>query len=167
MSLLASDFLSEHTCEPVGYVCSGEGEMFVVCRSEGRSGKGLAGEDRLAFPIAVVRRLASLHSQGFGCGGIAPDAVEFSGKEAKLFNPSKIYALQEGDSPYYEAVSTLRALVSSGAAKVGDLPRLASAYLSYSPVCRHGIFEHLQRKGINSSLHQALAGEAKRFAAYF
>jgi len=167
MALVASDGLSEHAAEPVGYVCAQEGEIFVVCRNSGRGRKALASDEAGAFSLAVVKRLATLHSQGFGCGGLSPDAVEFCGKEAKLLSPSSVFALTDGDSLYYEAVSTLRSLVSAGVANEMELPLLASAYLSHSPVCRHEISEHLKKKGSAASPARALAEAAKRFAPYF
>lgn len=167
MALASAEGLSEHAAEPVGYVCAEAGEIFVVCRNSGRAGKSLARDEGSAFSQAIVKRLAMLHSQGFGCGGLSPDAVEFCGKEAKLLNPARIFALADGDSIYYEAVSTLRALVSSGVASEADLPRLASAYLSRSPVCRHEISEHLGKKGVRAKPAQALADAARRFALYF
>ncbi len=167
MALVSAEGLSEHASEPVGYVCGEHGEIFVVCRTSGKAAASLAADERTAFSHAVVKRLASLHSQGFGCGGLSPDAVEFSGREVKLLNPSSVFALMDGDSIYYEAVSTLRALVSAGMAKEGELPKLASAYLSHSPVGRHEISEHLKKKKVRAPPAQALADAAKRFVPYF
>ena len=167
MALVSAEGLSEHTNEPVGYVCAQEGEIFVVCRSEGKKGVEIAPDEGNAFSYAVVRRLAALHTEGLGCGGLSPDAVEFSGKEAKLLNPSQLFALHEGETTFYEAVSTLRALVSSGAAREEDLPRLASAYLSHSPVCRHEIVQHLQKKGKGGSAKDELVKSAMRIIPFF
>ena len=167
MVLVASDYLATHASEPVGYVCSGEGEIFVVCRTTGRGKGEIAKEERRAFSLSVVRRLAALHTDGFGCGGLSPGAVEFSGREAKLLHPSRIFALHEGETTFYEAVSTLRALVSEGMASEDELRCLSGAYLSHSPVCRHGIVEHLQKKGISAQPKDALVSAALKFAAYF
>ena len=167
MALVSAEGLSEHTAEPVGYVCAEQGEIFVVCRSCGRKGREIAQDERAAFSTAIVKRLASLHTQGFGCGGLSPEAVEFTGKEAKLLNPSQIFALHEGETTFYEAVSTLRALVSSSVAKETDLPRLASAYLSHSPVCRHEIVQHLQKKGKKGSAKDELVKSAMKIIPFF
>ncbi|MCX6770542.1 MAG: hypothetical protein NTX79_00650 [Candidatus Micrarchaeota archaeon] len=167
MALVSSEGLSEHASEPVGYVCAEDGGIFVVCRSEGRKGGEIAQDERASFSLAVMKRLASLHTQGFGCGGLTPDAVEFAGKEAKLISPSVIFALHEGETTYYEAVSTLRALVSSGVASEADLPRLASVYLSHSPVCRHEIVQHLQSKGKKGTARDGLVESAMRIIPYF
>ncbi len=167
MALVSSEGLSEHTSEPVGYVCGEAGEIFVVCRSSGRKAREIAQDERKAFSTAVMKRLAALHTQGFGCGGLSPEAVEFSGREAKLLNPSQLFALHEGETTFYEAVSTLRALVSSGVAREGDLPRLASAYLSHSPVCRHEIIQHLQKKGKRGTAKDELVKSAEKIIPFF
>jgi len=167
MALVSADGLSEHSTEPVGYVCSEKGEVFLVCKNSGREGKSVAPDERTAFSLAVMERLALLHSQGFGCGGLSPGAVEFTGKEAKLLNPSSLFALAEGDSVYYEAVATLRALASSGMARKPELPLLAFAYLSQSPVCRHGVSEHLRKKKVRAPPAAALADAASRLVPYF
>ncbi len=166
----AEDFLSEHCSLPVGYVKSEEGEVFVVSRLSGKplDASVLADEERVAFSVSVMRRLAALHSQGFGCGGISPEAVSYSGKEAKLRDPSSVFALDESDSLFYEAVATMRALAGRGFAKKSDLPRLASVYLSSSPVCRHGVASHLSRLKANRHYHaRELAAHATRLLAYF
>ena len=167
MALVSAEGLSEHTVEPVGYVCAEQGEIFVVCRSSGKKGREIAQDERAAFSIAMVKRLAALHTQGFGCGGLSSEAVEFSGKEAKLLNPSQMFALHEGETTFYEAVSTLRALVSEGVASEADLPRLASAYLSHSPVCRHEITQHLQKKGKSETPKEALVQAAMKIIPFF
>ena len=167
MALVSAGGLSEHTSEPVGYVCSGQGEIFVVCRSSGRKAREIAQGERRAFSTAVVKRLAALHTGGFGCGGLSPEAVEFAGKQAKLLNPSRLFALQEGETTFYEAVSTLRALVSSGVASECDLPRLASAYLSHSPVCRHEVAQHLQKKGRKGTAKDELVKSAMKIIPFF
>jgi len=167
MALVSAGGLSEHASEPVGYVCAGQGEIFVVCRSSGRKGKEIAHDERRAFSTAVVKRLAALHTEGLGCGGLSPEAVEFAGKQAKLLSPLRIFALAEGDSVYYEAVSTLRALVSSGVATEGEMPKLASAYLSHSPVCRHEVAQHLQKKGRKGTARDELVKSAMKIIPFF
>lgn len=162
----SSDWLAEHASQPVGFVGDDKGEVFVVCRA-GAKASAESEAERKGFCVAIMRRLASLHSQGFGCGGLSPEAVEYSGKEALLLNPSRIFALSEGDSLFYEAVSTLRALAGSGVAAGRDLELLAAAYLSYSPVCRHGVASHLSKKGVKHGLHKELAAHARRLLAYF
>ncbi|MFA5930386.1 MAG: hypothetical protein WC861_05885 [Candidatus Micrarchaeia archaeon] len=167
MALVSAEGLSEHASEPVGYVCAEAGEIFVVCRSSGKPGREVAQDERAAFSTAVVKRLAALHTEGLGCGGLSPEAVEFAGKEAKLLSPSQIFALHEGETTFYEAVSTLRALVSGGVATESDLPRLASAYLSHSPVCRHEIAQHLQKKGKTGKARDELVKSAMRIIPFF
>jgi len=167
MALVCSEGLSEHTSEPVGYVCAQQGEIFVVCRASGKKGREIARDERAAFSVAVMKRLAALHTAGLGCGGLSPDGVEFAGREAKILNPSQVFALQEDETTFYEAVSTLRSLVSSGAASESDLPRLASAYLSHSPVCRHEIARHLQSKGKKGSASDELVKSAIKIIPFF
>ena len=163
MAVGASDFIEKHAAFPVGYVASEKGEFFLVCK---RGSKGGAAA-RKEFSSAVVSRLAILHTQGFGCGGISPSAVEFSKGRALLSDPSKIYALSDSDPLFYEAVSTLRALVSKGFAGKQSLLHLAREYVSHSPVCRHAVRQHMEKKGLNGSPASVLAGTAERFAAYF
>ena len=162
----SSDWLSEHSAQPVGFVGDEKGEVFVVCRAGAKAPDGSEAE-RKGFCLAVMHRLASLHSQGFGCGGLSPEAVDYSGKEARLIDPSRIFALSEGDSLFYEAVSTLRALAGSGLARKEELESLAYAYVSFSPVCRHGVASHLSKKGVRHGLHRELAEHARRLLPYF
>lgn len=166
----ADDFLSEHSSLPVGYVGSEKGEVFIVSKVSGKKFDTSArtGSERLEFCESVVRRLAALHSQGFGCGGLSPEAVDYSGKEAKISDPSSIFALDETDSLFYEAVATLRALAGKGYAKRSELLRLASIYLSHSPICRHGVALHLSKCKVNRHCHaKELAAHAERLLAYF
>ena len=167
IAITASDWLAGHSLQPVGYVCAEQGEIFVVCRASGKKGMEIARDERKAFSNAVVKRLASLHTQGFGCGGLSPETVGFSGKEAKLLNPSQIFALHDNETTFYEAVSTLRALVSSGMSSEADLPRLASAYLSHSPVCRHEVAQHLRKKGNRAAPKEALVQSAMKIIPFF
>ncbi len=166
----ADDFLSEHSSQPVGYVGNMGGEVFIVSKVSGKKFDSGARTDseRLEFCESVVRRLATLHSQGFGCGGLSPDAVDYSGKESKVSDPSSIFALDEADSLFYEAVATLRALAGKGYAKRSELPRLASIYLSHSPICRHGVALHMSKRKVNRHYHaKELAEHATRLLAYF
>ena len=165
MALVSAEGLSEHAAEPVGYVCAQDGEIFVVCRASGR--REIARDECAAYSLAVVKRLASLHTHGLGCGGLSPGAVEYCGREAKLRSPSQIFALHEGETTFYEAVSTLRALVSSSYATEADLPLLASAYLSHSPVCRHEIVQHLQKKGKKGNAKNELVKSAMKIIPFF
>lgn len=160
MAVGASGFLEAHASAPVGYVGSEKGEFYLVCK------KGAASASK-EIAVSVVKRLAALHTLGFGCGGLDPDAVEFSQGQAVLSDPSRIFALTESDSLFYEAVATLRSLVSRKHAKKSDLPGLARAYVSHSPVCRHGVRQHMEKKGMKGSPAAALADSAKRFAGYF
>ncbi len=169
MALGASDALCEHASLPVGYVAGGEGGIFLVCRRGGKrplAGE-MTGEEKGAFSRFVLMRLAQLHSQGFGCGGLSPDAVEFSGREVRLLDPGRIFAATEADPLFFEAVSTLRSLVSGGFAKKGQLPALAAAYLSHSPACREAVFSYMKGKGLNGRPHHVLADAAAKYAAYF
>jgi len=170
MIIAAGEGLSEHCALPVGYVGSEEGEVFVVSKFSRRQSpaNALSAEERLEFCGSVMRRLASLHSQGFGCGGLSPDAMEFSGREAKLLDPSAVFALDESDSLFYEAVATLRSLAGAGLAKKRELPMLASTYLSASPCCRQGVAAHLSKQGVQHHMHsRELAAHAVRMMAYF
>ncbi len=171
MLVCSSDWLEEHSAVPVGYVGDENNSIFVVCKAARNPAvpvaSGLPEQERKDFSLAVMKRLASLHSAGFGCGGLSPEAVEFSGKQAKLSNPSALFALTESDSIFYEAVSTLRSLASNGYAKKEELESLAAAYISSSPVCRHAIVSHIFGKGAQSQPHAELAAQAKKFLAYF
>ena len=53
------------------------------------------------------------------------------------------------------------------AAREEDLPRLASAYLSHSPVCRHEIVQHLQKKGKGGSAKDELVKSAVKIIPFF
>jgi hypothetical protein len=156
---------------PVGYVADENDSIFVVCKAarnnEAAAASEMEEQEQKEFSLAVVKRLASLHTAGFGCGGLSPDAVEFSGRQAKLCNPAAIFALTDSDSIFYEAVSTLRSLAGAGFAKKEELESLASVYISSSPVCRHAIVSHISGKGAKSQPHAELAAQAKKFLAYF
>ncbi len=161
------DWLSEHAASPIGYVSNKEDSFFVVCKSSRQALPNPAEMDegeRSEFSRAVITRLASLHTQGFGCGGISAETVEFTGRQAKLANPSAIFALSDSDSIFYEAVATLRSLAGKGFAKKEELESLAAAYVSFSPVCRHAI---AVRSGKKYGLHKELAKQALRFGSYF
>ncbi|MEM2138031.1 MAG: hypothetical protein QW568_02995 [Candidatus Anstonellaceae archaeon] len=161
------DWLAEHASSPIGYVANKSNEIFVVCKtsSQGKiKASRLSASERTSFCRAVILRLAALHTQGFGCGGISAEAVEFSGREARLSNPVAIFALSDSDSLFYEAVATLRSLAGRGFAKKGEIESLAATYISYSPVCRHAVAEHCGKK---AELHKTLAEKAGRFASYF
>jgi hypothetical protein len=166
----ASGTISRHASVPVGFVSCPKGNIFVVSLL---SGKGASASDfaddseRRSFCQSVVARLGSMHTDGLGCGGLTPDAVEFSGEGAKLKNASALFALTESDSIFYEAVSTLRALAGKGFAKESELEMLASAYLSCSPVCRHGVVQHMESKRIAGMPHKALADAARKYLRYF
>lgn len=169
-ALQAAGFIAEHASLPVGYVQDSKGGIFVVCRRGGRRvispSSEIEASSRRAFCFAVVGRLAALHSQGLGCGGIRPEAVELSEGGVKLLNPSAIFALGEDEPAYYESACTLRALVASGFASEGDLEALAAEYLSFSPVCRHGIAKHAKKKGHKGQLHKILADSARKYLSY-
>jgi len=170
MILGSCDWLSEHSHMPVGFVGFDKGETFIVCQSSGKAvdPQVMAEGEKLQFSVAVMRRLSALHSQGFGCGGISPEAVSYSGSDAKLHDPSSIFALTDSDSLFFEAVATLRSLAGSGYAKKSELGYLASVYLSASPVCRQGVASHLKRKGArHAKPHLALSDVSARFVDYF
>ncbi len=170
MAVGSSDWLSEHASEAVGFVESESGEFFTVCRLSGNrpNPAEMSSSERLDFSLAVVRRLASLHSQGFGCGGLSSEAVEYSHKEARMQNPSSIFALTDSDSPFFEAVATLRSLAGNGFARRSNLERLAWEYTSFSPACRHAVAAHFASKGKKTHQpHRALAEHARKFLAYF
>lgn len=170
MAVGAYDWLSQHAAEAVGYVKSGSGEFFTVCRLSGSAPNPaqMSEKERLDFSLAVVRRLATLHSQGFGCGGLSPDAIDYSRKEARVKNPSAIFALTDADSPFFEAVATLRALAGKGFAAKNSMERLAYGYVSFSPACRHAVHAYLRSKKMKlAHPHRALAAHARKFLAYF
>ncbi len=164
----SSDWLSEHASVPVGFVSNKENELFIVCQSGKRIDPAQASrQERVSACLAVISRLCKMHSQGFGCGGLSPEAMEFSGESAKLLDPSKIFALNENDSLFYEAAATLRALVGNGFAKVSDLDSLAFAYFSASPVCRHAVLSHIDEKKAREEHYKVLSETAKKFLACF
>lgn len=162
MAVGASDFLSQHAAFPAGYLSDENGEVFLVCRSGGARASA-----KKEAALAIVLRLALLHTQGFGCGGLNAGEVEFSQGEALLSDPSKIFALNESDPLFYEAVSTLRSIVSSDYARKKELRALARAYVSSSPVCRHAVRSHMESKGAKGSAASYLALTAEKFARYF
>jgi len=167
MSISASDALSLHAALPVGFVFEGDSGFFLVCKTVGRQpSKSMPAAEKSEFCRAVVERLSALHSEGLGCGGLSPDAVEFSGKEARLLNPAKIFAANESDSLFFEAVSTLRSLVSKGFANKKELPALASLYLS-TPACREAVFSYMREKKLSGLPHLVLSEAARKYAAYF
>lgn len=169
MLVCSSDWLEEHSAVPVGYVADENDSVFVVCKAARNAAaqSGLSEQERKEFSLAVVKRLAALHTNGFGCGGLSPETVEFSGRQAKLLNPAAIFALSDSDSIFYEAVSTLHSLASRGFAKKEELEALASAYISSSPVCRHAVVSHIGGACAKSQPHQELAGHASRLSLYF
>jgi len=161
------DWLLEHAISPIGYVANKGKELFVVCKTSSQGNakaSELSAKDRASFSRAVIIRLAAIHTQGFGCGGIRADAVDFSGKEAKLSNPAALFALTDSDSLFYEAVATLRSLARNGFAKKSELEALSALYVSHSPVCRHAVAEHCGKK---AKLYELLAEKAGRFSSYF
>lgn len=166
----SSDWLSNHAALPVGYVGDDKGEVFVVCSTSGKKygPEDMSDQERRDYSCAVIARLAALHSEGFGCGGLSPEAIDYSRKQARLSDPSKIFALIDSDSLFFEAVATLRSLAGSGYAKKSELCYLASVYLSASPVCRQGVVSHLKRKGMrHTKPHLALSDVSARFVDYF
>lgn len=165
----SSDALCEHASLPVGYVLAESGQFFLVCRRGGRTAdaRELPDEEKAGLSLSIMRRLAALHSSGLGCGGLSPDAVEFSGSEARLLDAGRIFAAGEEDQLFFEAVSTMRALLGSGFARKSEFPRLAAAYLSGSPACRDAVHSHMRRKGLNGSQNAVLCNAAARYAAYF
>jgi hypothetical protein len=169
MALGASDALSEHASLPVGYVSGGQGEFYLVCRRGGKkpSAAEMPLEERRSFSLSVVRRLSALHAAGLCCGGLSPEAVEFSGKEARLLDPSRLFATSESDAIFFEAVATLCSLLNTGFAKEKEIPSLASAYLASSPVCREGVQSHIREKGWKTGARDALARSALKYASYF
>lgn len=177
MAVVASDSLSQHASLPVGFFADSENRIFLVCRTKGRLRLSRYGhnanplpescDERICIGKALIKRLAILHTIGFGCGGISPDSVEFSAGEARLLNPSKVFALSDGDSPYYEAVATLRSIYGSRLASKSELLEIARDYVSHSPVCRHAVASHLLEKGSNAPLAQSLCEHALRFSTYF
>ena len=168
MAVGASDALSEHASLPVGYVAGPEGEIFLVCRRGGKrpDAKEMSSEEKLEFCMSLVRRLSAMHSAGLACGGLSPDSVEFSGKEARLLDPGRIFAATESDQIFFEAVATLRSLLVRGFAEKGQLPRLAAAYLSDSPACRDAAASYMGRKGLKGSPHKVLCVVVEKHAAY-
>jgi hypothetical protein len=165
----SSDALSEHASLPVGYVLGESGQFFLVCRRNGRTpdARELPDEEKAGLSLSIMRRLAALHSSGLGCGGLSPDAMEFSGREARLLDAGRIFAAGEEDQLFFEAVSTMRSLLGSSFAKKSDFPRLAAAYLSGSPACREAVHSHMRSKGLSGSQNAVLCNAAARYAAYF
>ncbi len=169
MALGASDSLCEHASLPIGYVAGKNGGFYLVCRRSGKkpSLAEMSSEEKLSFSLSLVRRLSALHSAGLCCGGISPDSVEFSGREIRLLDPSRLFASSESDAIFFEAIATLRSLVSRGFAKKEEIPALASAYLSSSPVCREGVQSYMRLKGSKKGARDALSQSALKYAAYF
>jgi hypothetical protein len=173
MAVGASDWVANHSSEPVGFVCGSKGEFYLVCRNEGRrltpgAIEGMGTEERLRLAVSVVRRLSMLHSQGIGCGGLRPSKMEFRGREAKLSDPSTLFTFtgEDGHAAYFEAVATLSAVVSEGLASANDLERLSLEYLRSSPVCRQAVSSYLGQKKSGEKPHRALAKAAIKYTRY-
>ncbi|MEM4634164.1 MAG: hypothetical protein QW275_03350 [Candidatus Anstonellaceae archaeon] len=170
MIIGSSDWISLHASLPVGYVENYKRETFIVCLVYGKkpSPNEMSEQERRTYCSAVMQRLSALHSQGFGCGGISPKGIDYFRKEAKLKDPSQIFALDDSVSLFFEVAVTLRSLAREGYAKSEELEYIASIYLSSSPVCRDGVQSHLKSKGIPSSKpNLALAQTALRFLQCF
>ena len=169
IAVSSSDALSEHASLPVGYVLAESGQFFLVCRRSGRAAdaRELSDGEKAGRSLSIMRRLAALHSSGLGCGGLSPDAMEFSGSDARLLDAGRIFAASEADQLFFEAVSTMRSLLSGGFARKSELPRLAAAYLSGSPACREAVHSYMGRKGLKGSQKSALCEAAAKYAAYF
>lgn|GEM_PF-892970 len=170
MAVVASDSLAKHAAAPIGIVKGMCGGFFVVSRARGKFETGssaaqLPPSKRRAFASAVIFRLASLHSGGFGCGGLSQDAVEYSQGSARLLNPSRIFALVDGDAPFFEVACTIRSLAADGFVSEGEITRLCYEYLSHSPVCRAIVSSHCSRISQKECAH-ALASCAKKYLHY-
>ncbi|VVB98711.1 Uncharacterised protein [uncultured archaeon] len=88
---------SEHTITPIGtMVDPNTNRVFSVCQTRGKSIKklSLSRQEKLDCSKAIMKRLAALHTDGLGCGGLNLDSVVFIGKEAKVKNPGRFYALK-------------------------------------------------------------------------
>ncbi|MCX8198115.1 MAG: hypothetical protein N3F07_02890 [Candidatus Micrarchaeota archaeon] len=166
MIIGSSDWISAHSSLPVGYVENYQREVFLVCAVSGNSlpPEGMDKKSRMDYCVAVIRRLSALHSEGFGCGGISPEGVEYFRKEARLKDPSTIFALSDEDRIFFEAAATLRSLLAKGYAGKKELPYLASVYLSSSPICRDGAVAYIKGRGLSCAKpHLAIAEAAMRF----
>ena len=168
MALEEPGALSSHAALPVGFVSGENGVTYLVSQLSGKrvSAASLSREERREFSSAVIRRLAAIHSSGLGCGGIAPDAVEFSGGVARMTNASRLYAMEESDTTFFEVAATLRALAGKGFARKSELASLASEYLSSSPVCRVSVLLHMGKKSRGSQPHIELARTALKYSRY-
>jgi len=173
-SLLSlADAFSEHASTTIGFAVDQNGKLVMVCQAtSGRlSSKPslMPKGERKSVAQAIIQRLASLHNEGLGCGGLSPEAVEFQNGKAKVANPTKIFALSPDnpDEQFFEAVSTLRSLVSSGYIRKKEAASLAAEYLSFSPICRHPVAEYFGKRGVKGSMPEALANLAVKHAAYF
>ncbi|MCX8174765.1 MAG: hypothetical protein N3E51_00990 [Candidatus Micrarchaeota archaeon] len=168
MLLGSADWISSHASLPVGFVQNASGS-FIVCRPRGKkpSSSEMDKNQRREYSLAVMLRLAQLHSEGFGCGGIWPHETFYFRKEVFLSNPASIFALCEQDSLFHEAAVTLRRLLCAGFASQARLSALAGAYLSHSPVCRNEVRAYLESKKSEVLPAEALAAAARKYAALF
>ena len=184
-TLGVADAVAKYASLPVGYVADKKGEIFLICKIsdrmaamraqvEGADEAGEMGEqERLAYSHSVVRLLRNLHSDGFGCGGLRPDAVDCTGREARILDPSTIFAIMdsEPEAMFHEAAVTLSLLAGAGYARLGDIRALAAAYLSSSPVCRDAIASRLKGKkvklGTNGDLIDELERQARKLLNLF
>lgn len=155
MLVSAGEELSEHTLEPVGVVSNSDGQVFIIVRNEGKplgESPGIktmqlisaSASEKKELAQLMVSRLSGLHASGFGCGGLSPQKLAFTSAEARLVDPTSLFALEESDSTFYEAAVTLRSAVASGLVDKSELTSLSALYLS-SPVSRQGVRLHLDK----------------------
>ncbi|MEM4554508.1 MAG: hypothetical protein QXT25_01515 [Candidatus Anstonellaceae archaeon] len=164
----AAEELQQHTALPVGYLFS-EGAFYLVCRRKGKKPKAeeMAPVQRFSFALAAIRRLAAIHSQGLCCGGLPADAVEFSGNQVFLSDPTRLCAEAGAHEMFFEAAATLALLKSKEFALQSQLGQLAWEYISFSPICRHAVCFYVKDKGMPFSPKEALVQAAAKYSSFF
>ena len=174
MAINAREGLSRHALPAVGLVKGNDAGTYIIFQldgktfgDEGEDGNAATEYERRKFASAVVERLAELHTQGFACGGLKPEEMAMEGGKAKVRNATRIVAMDESDSLFYEAAATLYFLKAAGFATSKDLLALARKYLSHSPVCRGEAAVHARKKKLSGALYLELAAAAEKFKLYF
>jgi len=159
--LSSSEYLKEHSAVAVGFFYNKD-QVFLICKKGEKNNL-----EKNQYSESVILRLAKLHSSGLGCGGLSSKHLEISNQTVKISNPAKIFVAEQEESLFYEVVYTLAMLVKEGYADKSQLPRLASLYINYSPVCRLEIYSYLKNNNKKvKKLNEQLAKISEKVASY-
>ncbi|MCX8196716.1 MAG: hypothetical protein N3G80_00130 [Candidatus Micrarchaeota archaeon] len=165
----ACDAIQKHASVPVGYLFKG-GEFFLVCKQRKSARKQqtfITPEEKRQLAEKIILRLAEIHSEGLCCGGISPEAIEYAEKKVFLSDPSRLSASTEANEMFFEVISTLCLLKKHKLASEKDFGRLASIYLSFSPICRDAVYSYSIQKSKKGSLKEIIVRCAAKYSSYF